>query len=405
MKVKRTLAAWICLIAGIGTAALAQGPWDQPASSLADQVAAILGPGQAKLSLRNASTISGETLPAIRRQLEQDLKTHGILLGGVESANQINVTLSESSRERLWVAEVVQGNETHVTMVHLAPGIQPHSPPKSGLMLRSQTIFTSHDPLLAVLETPGGIITLQTEQIVVFAHIPVGWSETKRIPLNLKHPESRDPHGELVVPPNAAGFQAWLGGIECNGVEPESASDSSIQCRESDDPWPLIQAGTAIGAPVLGAFYNPNRNYFTGILTPALNVELPPFYAAAMIPRPVGGSALLVGGVDGKVRMLDNGALRNVSGTRDWGSDFAAVHSGCGNGSQIVASGSGEAATDSLRAYELPALEAVPASSPLAMNGTVTALWTAPDGKSALAIVHTSTEGQYEVDRVTALCD
>ena len=32
--------------------------------------------------------------------------------------------------------------------------------------------------------------------------------------------------------------------------------------------------------------------------------------------------------------------------------------------------------TDSLRAYELPALEAIPASAPLAMDGTVTALWT-----------------------------
>ena len=41
--------------------------------------------------------------------------------------------------------------------------------------------------------------------------------------------------------------------------------------------------------------------------------------------------------------MVDNGALKPVTGTRDWGSDFAALHSGCGAGTQIVASGSGEA--------------------------------------------------------------
>jgi hypothetical protein len=102
--------------------------------------------------------------------------------------------------------------------------------------------------------------------------------------------------------------------------------------------------------------------------------------------------------------MAENGALKTVSGTRDWGSDFAVLHSGCGAGVQVIASGSGEATNDSLRAYELPALEAVPASAPLAMDGTVTALWTAPDGKSVLAAVRNAAN-QYEVDRVTALCN
>jgi hypothetical protein len=52
----------------------------------------------------------------------------------------------------------------------------------------------------------------------------------------------------------------------------------------------------------------------------------------------------------------------------------------------------------------LPALEAVPASAPLAMDGTVTALWSAPDGKSVLAVVRNAAD-EYEVDRVTALCN
>jgi hypothetical protein len=93
-----------------------------------------------------------------------------------------------------------------------------------------------------------------------------------------------------------------------------------------------------------------------------------------------------------------------VSGTRDWGSDFAALRTGCGAGTQIVASGSGEAVTDSLRAYELPGQEALAVSVPLAMDGTVTALWAAPDGKSLLAVVRTAAD-EFEVDRVTASCN
>jgi hypothetical protein len=133
-------------------------------------------------------------------------------------------------------------------------------------------------------------------------------------------------------------------------------------------------------------------------------VDLPPFYTAALLPRPAGGAALLIGGIDGKVQVLENGSLQPVNGARDWGSDFAVLHSGCGAGTQIVASGSGEAASDSLRAYDLPAHEAVPTSAALAFDGTVTALWTAPGGKSIFAVVRNATN-EYEVDRVTASCN
>ena len=38
--------------------------------------------------------------------------------------------------------------------------------------------------------------------------------------------------------------------------------------------------------PPFSAFYNSARNYFTGVVTPSVGVDLPPFYAAALIPRP-----------------------------------------------------------------------------------------------------------------------
>jgi hypothetical protein len=158
------------------------------------------------------------------------------------------------------------------------------------------------------------------------------------------------------------------------------------------------------GAIPVKAFFNAARNYFTGVITPSVGVDLPPFYAAAWIPRAADGAAMLAGGVDGKVSMIENGVSKPVAGTRDWGSDFAVMRSGCGGGAQIVASSSGEAAADSLRAYEVPALEALPVSAPLEVGGTVMALWPAPDGKSVLAAVHDAAN-EYEVDRVSAFCN
>jgi hypothetical protein len=176
-----------------------------------------------------------------------------------------------------------------------------------------------------------------------------------------------------------------------------------VNCHESDDPWPILTANTPNGPVTIKAFYNAARNYFTGVVTPSLGVDLSPFYSAALVPR-ASGPALLIGGIDGKVQILEGTSLKPVSGTRDWGSDFATLNSGCGAGVLVIASGSGAAASDSLRAYDLPAQEAVAASAPLAMDGTVTALWAAPDGKSVYAVVRGAAD-QYEVDRVTASCN
>jgi hypothetical protein len=206
------------------------------------------------------------------------------------------------------------------------------------------------------------------------------------------------------MPEGGAQFEAWLAGTQCKGsYEPAPLPGQwTVSCYASDDPWPLPQS-EPITVPVKG-FFNGARNYFTGVITPSVGVDLPAFYAAAWIPRGAGGAALVVGGIDGKVLMIENGAAKQVAGTRDWGSDFAVIHSGCGAGSQIIASSSGEAAVDSLRAYEFPALEAIPVGAPLDVRGTVMALWPAPDGKTLLAAVR-GAEDQYEVDRVSASCN
>jgi hypothetical protein len=416
----------ILVVAGSLTGLLAQtsnpvpSPWEQPAADLAEQVANILGPGQAHFTIRNVSTIPTDQIPSIRRHLVQDLKTHGVLASGAESANTIRVTLSESARERLWIAEIVEGDETRVAMVRLAPGAAQQPQAATGLMLRSQTILIANDPILAALETPDGLVAVEPEEIVIFARVPDGWREQKRVGIGQTRSLTRDPRAAIYLSTDANGFEAFTAGVVCTGSFQHAAppADWTVRCRESDDPWtivqpPVVQAGTAaqsaatqmdISVTPIKAFYNAARNYFTGVINGSPSVDLPPFYLATQIVRSASSMPLLVGGIDGKVQTLENGKLKSVSGTRDWGSDFAAIHSGCSAGTQVVASSSGAALNDSLRAYELPAQEAIPASAPLAMGGAVTALGTSPDGKSLITIVRTAAN-QYEVDRVTASCN
>jgi len=402
---------WLVVLSGLAGfaawAAPAPGPWEQPAANLAEQISGMLGPGQARLTSGNLSTIPPDEIPSIRRLLEQDLKARGVTASGTESANAIRITLSENARERLWVAEVIEGSETRVAMVHVDLGRQLQSQAAGGLMLRRQAILTAHEPVLAILQTPGGLVALEPEHLVKYANAEDGWREQARVAIGQSRPLARDARGILQAAARGQGFEAWLAGMQCAGDDPpaQPAADWLVHCHASDDPWPILAApdGTD-SSPAFKAFYNAARNYFTGVVTPAVGVDLPPFYSATLLSRSGGEAALLVNGIDGKVQLAQNGALKPVAGARDWGSDFAALHSGCGAGTQIVATGSGQAARDSLRAYEIPAQEAVPASAPLALDGTVTALFGAPDGKSVLAVVRGATN-EYEVDRVTAICN
>ncbi len=415
------VALGLCGLAGLAVCR-AQAPqtpnrWAEPAAELAGQIADILGPGQGQVTIRNLSTIQAGEIPAIRKLLEQDLKAHGIIASGGESANAVRVTLSENARERLWVAEVVEGSETHVAMVHVDASTAAVTVADARMVLRKEKIaglfiriggVVEDDPVLAATEINAHFVAMFADRISIFSRIAGGWTESNTFLMEKRL--SRDPRGVLLANADGSGFTAYAPGAECEGSYslalsgPTTESDWIVRCHTSDDPWPVYQSGDASGAPALKAFYNPARNFFTGVVAPSIGVDLPPFYSAGMIPRAAGGAALLVTGIDGKVSMAENGSLRMVAGTRDWGSDFAMVRSGCGAGTQVIASSSGEAVNDSLRAFEIPALEAVPESGPLAMDGTVTALWTAQDGKSAFAVVRNAA-GEYEVDRVTALCN
>jgi hypothetical protein len=407
MRMKRFRLLSALLIGFVGLAAnAAPAPWDQPASNLSDQVAAILGPGQAHLTIRNLSTIPIDQIPVIRRLFEQDLKAHGVLASGTESANTIRVTLSENSRERLWVAEVIEGNETRVAMVSVDSGSPQKAQSATGITLRRQAVFAAGDKILAALETANGLVLVEPEQIVIETHAANSWQVLKTAPIGQTRPLTRDPRA-VILPiadgsaANGTAFVAYLAGSRCTGTL--SAAEWTIRCHESDDPWPIRQLSNLENAPSLKAFSNASRNYFTDVVTPSLGVDLPPFYSATLLPQ-ADGTAFLISSIDGKIQILANGKLRSVAGTRDWGSDIAALNTGCGAGTQIIASSSGEAIADSLRAYDLPGQEAIPASAALAMDGTVTALWNAADSKSLFAVVR-SADNRYEVDRVTANCN
>jgi len=395
------MAAWVCLVP---TAHAAN--WERPAADLAKQIAAIAGPGPARLVVRNNSSLVSGEVPAIRRLLERDLRGFGVIAGGGDSATLIRITLSENLHGGLWVAEVVEGTETRVTMLPVGLGTTAATGGPS-LTLRRNLMITETEPVLdAQMFSVSGVerlVVLEPERIVTYvrnaAPLVAGseyasWIEDQHFGIGHGRPFPRDMRGELVAAGDHS-FDAYIPGVLCSGTN--TGAQIAPACADSDDPWPS-------GATQRG-FYNALRDYFTGVLAPGFGMELAPFYSASDIPRPT-GTGMLMGGVDGKVPLIENRVLKPVSGANDWGSDFAVMRSGCGSGVQVVVSGSGAAAVgDSLRAYEIAGREAIALSAPLAVEGAVTAIHAANDGTSATVIVRRDGPLRYEVWNVSAFCN
>jgi hypothetical protein len=264
------------------------------------------------------------------------------------------------------------------------------------MTLRKQLQFTSPEPILdaQIITTASGrqLIVLTPTHIAVYRQVAEQWQQVQSIPIDPGSPLPRDPRGVLVL--SDSNIRAYLPGMVCDA--PATDVTLVFQCSASDDPWP-------IGAQK--AVYNASRNYFSGVLVPAYSGTLLPFYSAAEFVRS-SGPATLFADIHGPVRMLDHGALTEITGSRDWGSDLAAVHSGCGSGTQILVDTAGDPPQDSLRAYEVTGREAASVSAPLALEGSVTAMHTAADGASTFVIVRSTAQqpAAYEVWRVSLEC-
>ena len=161
-------------------AAQGTGQWDQPAGALADQIAGVAGPGPVTLSVRNLSSIADSEVPAIRAILEKDLKNHGISIANGDTPNTVRLTLSQNDRERLWVAEIVEGNETRVVMVSADLGRSESRAAADYLTLRRERLpilkepgagVLQDKPILGALEHGSSILVLRSYGIESTARI------------------------------------------------------------------------------------------------------------------------------------------------------------------------------------------------------------------------------------------
>jgi len=406
-------------------AAAQTSDWNAPEQSLARKIVTVTGPGAVSVTFQNRSTLGKRDSDIIQNGLRSALEAAGVrAVDPDQSAATITVSFSENSQSYVWVAEIGQSTGDSAVVMVSTPRPEGALPARDSvpLTLRKTPLWTQDAPILdvAVLEetqTPSYMAVLDPEKVSFYRLENGKWRQEHTLEITHSRPWPRDLRGRLIAARDHL-LDIYLPGVFCST---RAGSPLKLDCQDSDDPWPLLSgtlnagtlsvfpsAGLANGPSVLipqtRAFFAPNRNFFTGAITPTIGkfTTLPKFYSAAILPRE-NYMLWLLAATDGSIHLIDG--MNDQAARPGWGSDLASVKTACGAGWQLLATNAGNQADQFVRAYELPDRDALAVSAPLEVPGNVTALWTEARGDSAVLVTTNRETGIYEAFRVSVACN
>jgi hypothetical protein len=309
------------------------------------------------------------------------------------AAAEVQITFSEDLQELVWVANVKQNGTSHVVIKNVARP-QTSSASRTPLVtLQKNILMTQGTPILDFLHDDKTLLVLEPDDIAVYLSDSGRWKPTAVLGITHNSAWPRDLRGRITG--NAKQITAFLPGTLCTG----SASPPQLQCRASEDPWPL-------NSGQLSAFFAPSRNFFTGVLAGQNSgTSVPAFFSAATWQNNDTRRALFTGN-DGRARLYLSNFSAPAATFNDWGSEAAAIHTNCGSGWQLlVSSASNSTRPDNIQAIEIVNRDAMMASSPLEISGPVRALWPASNGQTVNGVAQSVTTGKYEAFTLTASCN
>jgi len=406
------------LLAGFAAVAAA-ADWNIPEQQLARKVVAVTGSGPLSLAFVNRSSLGRRDAEIIQNGLRSALESAGARFANNDAAPTVKISLSENLNSYVWLAEVRRSeDETAVVMVSTprpegAGGAQDAVP----LSILKIPLWRQTDPILdvAVLDesgAPNRIAVLSPSGVTLYSGHAGAWQAEGSAEIPHAQPWPRDLRGRIILAKDRQ-FDVFLPGVVCRGRPP-----LNLTCLRSDDAWPLtvpaFNSGAAPGSPgadsvpaistipPVGAFFAPARNFFTGALTSPIGkfTNVPKFYSAAVLSRDK--PLWLFAATDGFVHVIDGTSDQPVR--LPWGSDLTSVKTLCGAGWQILATGSDDGSSSSVRAYEIPDRDPLPVSAAVDFPGAISALWTEVKGDTAVAVAKNPVTGNYEAFRLAVAC-
>ncbi|HEY7403212.1 MAG TPA: hypothetical protein VIB39_06805 [Candidatus Angelobacter sp.] len=380
-------------------AALAAQQAEQPLPVAANELVQLIlsrsgSPSSVAVSFQNVSSLPADSQEAAQNAVLNAFRGANVRLVKPEQAQaEIEVSFSEDWQNLVWLATVKQGTSSQVVIKKIArrqAAVSPHTPT---LTLRKITVWQQDTQILDFFQDNQNLLILEPGQLSIYANDSGQWRPRQTLGIPHQDPWPRDLRGRLEV--HSGHIDAFLPGTRCSG----NISPPSLECRESDDPWP-VDAG-------LMAFFSPRRNFFTGLLAGQnAGASIVPFFSGAAWQNGDQRRWLFTG-TDGRARLFQNDLASPVATYNGWGSSVAAVHSTCGSNWQLLASTAADTIRpDSIQAVEITGREALPVSAPVDLSGAVEALWTAGNYNQVVnGVMQSQVTGKYEAFILTVICN
>jgi hypothetical protein len=422
------------LLTFVVVAAAAAADWNSAEQELARKIVTVSGPGAIALTIENQSSLDKRDSDIVSNGLRSALETMGLrFVKPEQAAATVMISLSENPGAYVWVAQIRQGPGENAVVMISVPRQAGHA------LVHASVPLTLHKTLLwlqdnrildvAVLDengSPSHIAVLDAEKVTLYRMQGGRWQPEQTLNLTHAHPWPRDLRGHLLLAKDHL-FDAFLPGVICRS---SVNLPLTMNCHESDDPWPLVapaisgattlagmtnfpsgaspaapsSTGSSASVPQMSAFFASSRNFFTGALAPGVGkfTTVSKFYSAAFLPRDK-YVLWLFASVDGSIHMVDG--VTDLAGKLNWGSDIASVKTSCGSGWHVLATSAENDDADSVRAYEFPDRDPVAVSTALDFDGEITALWTETRGDHAIAVAKNRTTGNSEAFELAVSCN
>jgi hypothetical protein len=355
-------------------------PGGGPAAELARKIVEAVGPlEELALQTRGLEGVAAAEIEDAERDLRRELARRGARVVEGGGSARVTLTLSGTAGLEVWVAEVARGASRTVALASRPrTAVPPRAEAAGPIALEKRLLVEEQEPILDVALLDRGLLVLDTGGVSLVPREGDAPRRLAQLPASWVPP--RDPRGRLAVA--GGSFRAYLPGLTCAG----EVDSLGVRCQEGESSWPLD-----IGSVPLA----PGRNHFA----PGGG---PTFFSVAA----AGGGAWVAAGLDGRALLLDVD-LQVTGAWSGWGSDLAAIETGCGGGRYVLATRPATAAgeSDALQAFEVVRRQAVGAGAPLEFPGPVTALWTDGARNGAVAVVRNPKSGSYAALHVSVRCD
>jgi hypothetical protein len=390
---------WLCAFLCCCVAAFSALAQDAPSpSAAATEFAQLIqsragSPSAVAVTFQNLSSLPPEQVEGLQNAIFNAFRNANVRVVKPEQAvAEVHITFSEDWQSYLLIASVQQGSSSQTVIKKLLRPQQAQASHATLLTIRKISVWQQETPILDFYQDSQNLLVLEPSQLSLYSMDSGQWRPRQTLGIPHENPWPRDLRGRLEV--RGGEINVFLPDARCSG----KISPPSLDCRGSDDPWPIGEG--------LVAFFCPRRNFFSGLLAgSSAGASVAPFFSGATWQS--GDQHLwLFTGTDGHTRLFQNDLGTPIAMFNGWGSTLAPVHSVCGSGWQVLTSSPADTTRpDSVQAVEISGREALPVSAPVDLAGTVEALWIAGNyGQLVNGVLH-SQQGKYEAFTLTVICN